>query len=271
MLASFDMPAAFIGPPQPAHVDQGMAARKVVVLVADDETQSQMRRWCEANGFDLAASFGGEPRPASEFEFHLTLFATVGPSTLADQDLEIEYAYAVPEGFEALGPDKDTPTLRVADPDDDLQLLRSEWLAAAEADPTYAEFKPHVSLSYAWSGTPALDALPLPPFVLAFDRLEVRTLQEQKALAEPQARTRATAKAATPAAAVASFERFLDLWRSIPPELMLPGDADRLLERLYEFVDEYIEASAADRVDVDRAELDRVLADVAGELAAIAG
>lgn len=150
-------------------------ARKVVLLLADSATQAAMRAWCEAASFDLAASYGGEPRDAAEFDFHLTLFATVETSTLPELDAAIAPLTLAAVGFDAFGPDADTPVL-LLDADPELQGLREWWLDEAEATPTYAEFRPHVSLSYAWSGVPALVDLAPPPFPLTFDRLEVRNL-----------------------------------------------------------------------------------------------
>ena len=166
--------APLMAPPQTA----AEPARKVVVLVASAETQAALWGWATAAGFDLGASFGGEPRDPRAFEFHLTLFATVGPSALPEQQHASfdALAYVFADGFDALGSDADTPVLTIEDTDGDLASLRAEWLAAAAAEPTYPDFKPHVSLSYAWTGTPALADLDPPPFLLVFDRLEVRTL-----------------------------------------------------------------------------------------------
>lgn len=154
------------------------AARKVVVLLADAATQAAMAAWCTANGFDLGASFGGEPRDPAAFEFHLTLFATVGPSDLPDMAHGIDPIAVEPMGFDAFGAEQDTPvmltwsSLRLED-------MRAVMLDCAAADPTYPDFRPHVSLSYAWDGTPDLDSLVVPDMPLVFDRVEVRTLKDK--------------------------------------------------------------------------------------------
>ncbi len=216
-------------------------ARKVVVLVAAAETQDLLRRWCEDNGFNLAASFGGAPRPAEEFEFHLTLFATVGESTLPNQTMAIDNAYAVPAGFAAFGERGTTPVLLVDDPDADLDILRADWLAAADAEPTYSDFRPHVSLSYAWNGEPALNDLVPPDAVLVFDRLEVRTLPSANA---------------TKSCAVSVCVDEMQRWKAAFDELAprpTPEQKQLLRDRLARFAGDLLDAAAIDGTDVDRA------------------
>lgn len=153
-------------------------SRKVVVLVADAGTNADMRRWCELQGFDLGASFGGEPRDPARFKFHVTLFATVGPSALPEQSHPIEYLLLDAIGFDAFGPERRTPVALLA-PVPRLVEMREAWLALADAEPTYPEFRPHLTLSYAWDGQPALENLPMINLALGFGRLEVRTLKEK--------------------------------------------------------------------------------------------
>lgn len=149
--------------------------RKVVVLLADAPTQAALHAWATAQGFDLGASFGGERRDPAQFEFHLTLFATVGGCDLAELSTAIDPVRVEILGFALLGADADTPVLKVAS-DGELTLLREAWLQQAGAEPTYPDFRPHVSLSYAWDGEPVMSELEMPDFTLWFDRLEVRTL-----------------------------------------------------------------------------------------------
>ncbi len=158
-------------------------SRKVVVLEADAASQTMLRAWAEAQGFDLGASFGGEPRDPANFKFHLTLFATAGSSPLAELETEIEPITVRVAGFDALGPDGLTPVLAIA-PSAALGDMRAVWLDMSGAEPTYAEFKPHITLSYAWDGTPALEDLPMLNAAITLDRLAVRTLDDKPERAE---------------------------------------------------------------------------------------
>lgn len=156
------------------------ATRKVVTLRADADTQAALAAWATAQGFDLAAGYGGAPRPAAEFDFHVTLFATVEPCDLPEIAGPVPPLVLVPSAFAALGDDEATPVIELAD-DETLADLRAGWLAGSGCTPTYADFRPHVTLSYAWDGTPALDTLPLPDFPIVLDRLVVAALDDAPA------------------------------------------------------------------------------------------
>lgn len=171
MLSTLDVPAAVL------EARQAAPARKVAVLTADAATQAGLRAWAEFHGFDLAASFGGEVADPAKFEFHLTLFATVEASDLPEFDGEIEPISVHAIGFDELGADRTTPAL-IIEASPELSALREAWLEEAEATPTYADFRPHVSLSYAWNGVPDLATLEPPVMTIVLDRISVRTLND---------------------------------------------------------------------------------------------
>jgi hypothetical protein len=64
--------------------------------------------------------------------------------------------------------------------------MREFFVTLYGIQPTFAEFKPHVSLSYSWNGSPALDDLELPSVPLLFDQMKVKALKSYFAL--PQRR-----------------------------------------------------------------------------------
>lgn len=150
--------------------DNDNPGRRIVVLEASWATQERLVEWALANGFDLKWSHSGWPQRAVDFRFHVTILATenevaipltwrsVGPLTLRAT------------GFEVLG--DNTPTIRL-EAHDDLTAIRQLFVERFGAVPTHPDFKPHLSLSYRWSGSPNLDALTLPDFPLVFDSLAV--------------------------------------------------------------------------------------------------
>lgn len=151
-------------------------SRRVVVLLASATTQLSLTTWATAHGFDLNTDFDGNPRDPGEHRFHLTLFATAGNSALPLGDVRIAPVVATPTGFDVLGRASDTPVI-TCDVDRAAHDLRAVWLAASLADPTFWDWLPHVSLSYDWTGTPALEDLPMYALPMTFDRLSVRELE----------------------------------------------------------------------------------------------
>lgn len=169
--------------------------RRIISLEVNWETQNALREWAQAAGFDLGWSFDGWPQASDYFDFHLTVIASTNKLDLPLGSRRIDKHELRATGFEVLG--DNTPTLRI-EADDWLKNMR-EFALSLGIDPTYPEFKPHVSLSYRWSGTPALETLPLPPFPLVFDWLVVAEVVDGPAK---------TADAATRAASISA--RFND-------------------------------------------------------------
>lgn len=155
--------------------------RRVVMLEATWETQKALHEWAESLGFNLAWSHSGWPQRSRDFGFHVTVVATANPVSIPVTWRSIEPLTLVPTGFEVLG--DDTPTLRL-EAHNDLEAMRAFFVETFGAQPTYPDFKPHVSLSYRWSGSPSLEGLPLPPFPLDFDALIVAELEEAVAPAK---------------------------------------------------------------------------------------
>lgn len=159
-----------------------MDTAKIAMLAASTETQAAMRSYCLGAGFDLTHTFGGREITDDMFDFHVTLMATKEPVFIPVTDHVIQAIEVTPTGFEVLGKDEDTPVISL-DAAGALQLARDFFLDVYGAEPTFEDFKPHVSLSYNWSGSPALDEIELPSFPLLFDRLIVTEFKpEQKSL-----------------------------------------------------------------------------------------
>lgn len=153
----------------------GVPGPRIVMLVADHDTQNALAAWAEAAGFDQA--YGGRAITPDMFDFHITLLATADAVSIPETDHLIEPVAVEAVSFDALGPDKDTPVLSLSK--DGLQLLRDYFIETYGAEPIYTDFKPHVSLSYAWDGEPALEDLELPDFPLVFDRLVVKPFEQK--------------------------------------------------------------------------------------------
>lgn len=153
---------------------------KIAMLIASTATQSALRAWALRQGFDLTTTHGGREITDDMFDFHVTLLATTNPISAPLADNQIAPIEVEAVGFEALGVDADTPVLTL-DASEGLEIARAFFVEVYGAEPTFADFKPHISLSYNWIGEPALDELDLPAFPLVFDRLVVKDFEiEQK-------------------------------------------------------------------------------------------
>lgn len=147
--------------------------RRVVVLEASWATQQALNEWALAAGFDLRWSHDGWPQRADDFRFHVTVIATANAVNIPPTWRGISGITLRPVGFEVLG--DNTPALRL-EAHDDVAAMRAMIVERYGATPTYADFVPHVSLSYKWGGSPNLDALTLPDFPITFDVLSVAEL-----------------------------------------------------------------------------------------------
>jgi len=155
-------------------------AQRIVMLFADAETQAWLEEWATAHGFDLSRSHGGSILEPGEFDFHCTLFATANEIELPVGEWSIDPVTLYATGLDVLGKDADTPVLLV-DAGADLIEDRDNILEETGGDPTFDEWLPHVSLSYAWDGSPPLAEIEPPDFPLSFDCVVVREFAtEQK-------------------------------------------------------------------------------------------
>lgn len=146
--------------------------RRIIMLRATPETQTQLREWAVAQGFDLSWGHSGWPQTMWDFDFHVTVIATENDVSIPEGTRWIEPITVEPMGFDVFGIDDRVPVLRLAD-HPTLNSMRAFFMAAYGAKPTFEEFKPHVSLSYKWDGVPDVEALGHPPFPLVFDLLIV--------------------------------------------------------------------------------------------------
>ena len=145
------------------------------MLVASHDTNNGLRSWAERQGFDLGSDFDGNPRPVDKFDFHITLVASANAVFVPETQHMIEPVEASAVGFDVLGKDREVPVLKL-EPSAALVAMREFFIETYGIEPTFADYKPHVSLSYAWDGEPALEDLELPDVPLVFDQLRVKPL-----------------------------------------------------------------------------------------------
>ncbi len=156
--------------------DKAVGAPAIVMLHASADTQRAMRAWAIAQGFDISTSFDGEVQHVEDFGFHATIVATNNDVTIPTGEHDIAPATVRATSLALLGDDKDVPVLSLP-ADGILGDMRQHFVNTYGADPTFPDFKPHLSLSYAWNGAPAIDGLEVPGFDLVFDRIVVSNMK----------------------------------------------------------------------------------------------
>lgn len=154
-------------------------ARRVVVLRASWETQEKMREWAQEQGFDLAWSYSGWPQHSHSFDFHVTIVASENEVRIPDEVRMIDPITVEADGYEVLGQDRRVPCLKLSQ-HKTLTAIRDFFIEAFGVVPTFADYKPHISLSYKWDGEPLVESSSpsLPPFPLVFDLLMVGTIDD---------------------------------------------------------------------------------------------
>lgn len=152
------------------------AARRVVSLRANWETQYKLADWAKSLGFDLGWSYSGWPQASEDFDFHVTIIATKNKVKIPDLVRHLDDITLTPVGWEALG-NGDVPAM-LLEKHDTLDGIRSFFVLAYGAKPTFDEFKPHITVSYRWNGEPQLLSLPFPQFPLVFNRIRVGILDD---------------------------------------------------------------------------------------------
>lgn len=154
-------------------------SRRVVVLRASWETQEKLREWAQAQGFDLAWSYSGWPQHSHSFDFHVTIVASENEVRIPDEVRMIDPITVEADGYEVLGQERRVPCLKLSQ-HKTLTAIRDFFIEAFGVVPTFADYKPHISLSYNWDGEPPVESSSpsLPPFPLVFDLLMVGTIDD---------------------------------------------------------------------------------------------
>ena len=166
-------------------------ARRIVMLRASWETQEKLREWAKTEGFDLGWSYSGWPQSSWDFDFHVTVVASSNEVRVPDGVRSIDPLTLVVSGYDVLGVDRRIPVLKL-DANKTLSAIREFFVATHGMQPTFADFKPHVSLSYKWGGEPPVYGLApaLPAFPLVFDMLMVSTIDDEPSKTKDAATSR---------------------------------------------------------------------------------
>lgn len=150
--------------------------RKYISVIYDDTTQEKLRSYCVKNGFDLSKKYNGEDQKITDFVFHTTVFYSTTTHKIKNEikDFHPSEAYAV--SFDMFGQNYDVPVLKLDS--EAIYNLREYYKNKYNMEDEWADFKPHISLSYNRVDLPDIDNIPLPDFVLIFDKIKIEDLDD---------------------------------------------------------------------------------------------
>lgn len=148
--------------------------KKFVGLFFTLESQNALREWAIANGFDLTATFGGGTQAAEDFDFHTTIFFTVTEHDTKTGDFKIDKPFDLKfKSYELLGLEKNIPVIKIDTDNDELQRIRQMFVDMGYKD-AWPDYKPHISLSYKYDGTPDLVKMTLPNIQVSANMIRIK-------------------------------------------------------------------------------------------------
>lgn len=157
--------------------EENKPKRKYISIVYDEETQENLRNYCENNGFDLTVDHDGDEQSPEDFEFHTTVFCSTTEHVIENTEKYFQEEKSVnPEKFEMLGKENDIPVIKVSG--DDLKSLREYYEKEYGMDDEWDEWKPHISLSYSKKNLPDIENINLPDFSLTFKKLKIDDIDD---------------------------------------------------------------------------------------------
>lgn len=146
--------------------------KKFVGLFLERESEEALRRWVIKSGFDITKDYSGKEIAPEDFDFHSTIFYTTSEHNTTNGSFEIEPFELTFSKFELLGKQNNVPVLKLDTDNEKLIKIRKRFEMMGYKD-EWPEFKPHISLSYSYNGTPALDTLELPDIMILANRIRI--------------------------------------------------------------------------------------------------
>lgn len=120
--------------------------RKYVSVIYDQETQENMREWCETNGFDISLSFSGNKINPADFGFHTTIFYTTSRHFIYNKVITLPEFTVKPVSLALIGKQNDIVVLDIASTE--IQAIRSLYETKYDMRDEWPVYRPHVSVCY---------------------------------------------------------------------------------------------------------------------------
>ena len=149
----------------------GQYKRKFVCLSYTDETVKSLQTYCKENGFDLTSSYNGSKQAPEDFGFHTTIFYSDSYHNMEDVEVSVSPFEVKPDSLQMFGPKKNIPVLKLK-LNKQIANLRELFEAQGFTD-SWPEYKPHVSLSYNFTGDD-INKVKLPSFPLIVNSFKIK-------------------------------------------------------------------------------------------------
>lgn len=149
--------------------------KKYIEIAYDDFSQGYLRAFCLDNGFGLTTNFDGSEQNAKEFDFHSTVWFTMGEHVLANGTKEIEVDDITPLHYSLFGENKNILVLEIESPK--LKAINKAYGDKYNMESSFPDYKPHITLSYSFNGD--IPDVPLPDLTdVAADQLNIKAQKD---------------------------------------------------------------------------------------------
>lgn len=152
--------------------------KKYIELALSEESQSKLRKWCMDKGFNIKKNYNGTPIDPEQFHFHITIFYSDNKKYVANGSFQLEEPIQITFSRPVLfGEKKDVPVFLV-NKTPELVNIRKIYENMGLTD-SWGDWKPHVSISYAYNGKPEISTLKMPDFDLYVDKIKIENQKEK--------------------------------------------------------------------------------------------
>ena len=122
--------------------------KKYIELQYSPVTQGYLREYCKDNGFDLTTRFNGRTQSEEAFDFHTTIWYTTTSHDINNRSYDVIVEDIVPKGFDIFG----EGILVLEIESEQIRNIRGEFGQTHGMEDEWPVYRPHISLSYAWTG-----------------------------------------------------------------------------------------------------------------------
>lgn len=147
-------------------------AKKYIELSLSEESQSKLRKWCIKQGFNINKNYNGNSIPSDQFHFHITVFYSDNKKYVMNGSFELEEPIEISFSKVALLGEKKNIPVFLVNKTPEIVNIRKIYENMGLTD-SWGDWKPHVTVSYAYGGTPSLKSVQMPDFDLYVDRLKI--------------------------------------------------------------------------------------------------
>lgn len=130
--------------------------RKYIEVQYNDATQKILRDFCERHGFDLGVRFDKTRQDPADFDFHTTVWYTTTEHQMNNVSQVVDVT-AYPRNFTLFGDNQDILVIELDS--EDLHAMREEIGAEFEMQDMYPDYRPHITVCYAYQGDAPSDEI----------------------------------------------------------------------------------------------------------------